>query len=468
MFLTKKGKFSYELASKTLKKLLYRIKLIASDFQKNNKTFNNLELEHNSGQRIIRLNPKDFLILPLDLLFEEQDYELVGLVKKMSEDFIRGNKWENQTSVEFVYGQLIQLLGDKIFYDLKEIDLPYTISFFNKLKEMLSEDILPLKIIVFPVIGASLKQSEKCSIGSVEFTNTLDFMKEYSSYFNRSENSNFSQVDKNFKTMCEQSDLIARLKIGGRDSTITRNAANEIMKRVYTLVKLILPRTGYNYLFFGTLGDEFLDEKHSFLFQLDNSNGTSFLNYRQTKNSLFNKNINLLQVTSKYRQGNKREEIWFHQCETIIEKYIKNDDVTDFQKRVWTALYWFGEAMVERESNSLIIKYATCLEALFNSREGGISEQIAEFTAFINSTLTDERIYIYDNVKKLYQLRSSAVHGGYTGVGIDEIFLYQIRRICEDAIIRMICYSCQEEWQNPKSYQNFIRFILRNYRFSQK
>ncbi|MEH2315863.1 hypothetical protein [Nostoc sp.] len=121
--------------------------------------------------------------------------------------------------------------------------------------------------------------------------------------------------------------------------------------------------------------------------------------------------------------------------------------------------------MSERELNPLIIKYATCLEALFNSREGGISEQISEFTAHVIGQTKDERMNIYSSIKKLYSFRSNAVHGGSVVSSIDSEFLSHIMFICESALLKMAYYSQEDYYQNSKGYEKFVQYILREYRF---
>ncbi|QJB47263.1 HEPN domain-containing protein [Dolichospermum flos-aquae] len=121
--------------------------------------------------------------------------------------------------------------------------------------------------------------------------------------------------------------------------------------------------------------------------------------------------------------------------------------------------------MSERELNPLIIKYATCLEALFNSREGGISEQISEFTAHVVGKRKDERMNIYSNIKKLYSLRSNAVHGGSVVSRLDSEFLSDIMLICESALLQMAYLSQESYYQNPKGYEKFVQYILKEYRF---
>ncbi|HEY9600464.1 MAG TPA: hypothetical protein V6C85_02565, partial [Allocoleopsis sp.] len=388
MFLNKKGKFSCELASETLKDILQNIKLLAADFNKTEEidkveSQNNAELRNESGIKTHYLRTEDILVLPLDSLFNAQTK---ARVIKIAEDFIRGNKFENNAYTEFVYQELIQLIGSKEFYTLEDITISDTILLFDNLKKTVFEDISSTKVVVIPVLGASLKQGERCIIGSVEFTNTSDFIDEYSNIFNTVRNSDYSEVLNDLEEMYQKSDLIAQVKIKNRDTTIAKSVADEIMKRVYTLVRLILPRIGYQHRFFGTLGEEYLDTRYSFLLKLNDSSNVTSLVTGRTRNRFSDNELNLLEEVAEYQPQNNTFETgrkWFSQCESIICKYVKGEEVTDFQKRVWTALYWLGETMIEREVNSLIIKYATCLEALFNSREGGISEQISEFTAFV-------------------------------------------------------------------------------------
>ena len=363
------------------------------------------------------------------------------------------------------------MLGNRDFYTQEDFTLDDSISFFDVLKNSVIEDISCTEVIVFPVLGASLKKGEKCIIGSVEFTSKSDFLEQYGATFERLRNSEYSEVNRSLDDMFQKSDLVAQVKIKNRDSSIARNATDEAMKRIYTLIRIIFPRVDFQYQFLGTLGEEYLETRYSFSMKLNDLEDITSLTAGRTMNSFSDSGINLLETVSKYRprnDGYEKGRKWFIHCESIISSYVNGEKMTKFPKRVWTALYWFGETMVEREVNSLIIKYATCLEALFNSREGGISEQIAEFTAFVCGHSKDERIYIYDNIKNLYKLRSTAVHGGDTGISIDNNFLGVIQGICESAVVSMSYYSCEKRWLDSKGYQNFIRHILREYRFSIK
>ncbi len=263
--------------------------------------------------------------------------------------------------------------------------------------------------------------------------------------------------------VCKKCDLIAQLKITNRDSDTARNLANEIMKRVYTIIRAILPIWGGRYNFFAPLGEEFLDRRFFFLFKADMSdeNNITSLTVESSHNRFSDNDINLLEKVSLHQQTDS----WFTRCESIVYKFINNEKLTDFEKRVWTALYWLGEAMHERELNPLIIKYATCLEALFNSQEGGISQQISEFTAHVVGKTKDERMEIYKNVKKLYSLRSTSVHGASVINSIDDRFLSYIQQICEVAVFKMAYLTGEDYYQSSNGYQKFINYILSEHRF---
>ncbi|MGK7956757.1 MAG: hypothetical protein AB4063_16130 [Crocosphaera sp.] len=458
MFLTKKGKFSYELVLEALNSLLHDIKIIANDFNQKDIV---LEIQHQDGSgKNTYLRPDDFPYLPLKGLLEEENKQIV---KQILYDFSKGNKIENYASIDFVYDEFIKLLGSQDFYSKDVIDLHLSISLFENLKALVHEEISSTKLIIIPVVGVFIEKGQKCVIGSVEFINKSDFLKQCI-LFKKIDNNNDHELDDEFKSFCQQSDLIAQVNIKNRDSFLAKNTASEIIKRVYTLIRLILSRIGYKHCFLGTLGEKYLEPRTSFLMKINNSKNITGFETNTTINHFKDREINLLEIISLYQ--NNADKIWFSQCESIISKYVNEEKMTNFEKRIWTALYWLGETMTEQEISSLIIKYATCLETLFNTREGGISEQISEFTAFICGYSKEERLYIYDNIKKLYKLRSTIVHGGGNEISRDEAFFHTIQSICEQAVILMSYHSCQEPWLNSKGYHNFIRYMLREYRFS--
>lgn len=173
MFLTKKGKFSYERALEALNSLLHDIQIIADNFNQKDIV---LEIQHQDESRQnTYLGPHDFPYLPLKALLEEENKQIV---KQISYDFSKGNKIENYASIEFVYDEFIKLLGSQDFYSKDVIDLHLSISLFENLKALVHEEISSTKLIIIPVVGVFIKKGQKCIIGSVEFINKSDFLEQ--------------------------------------------------------------------------------------------------------------------------------------------------------------------------------------------------------------------------------------------------------------------------------------------------
>ncbi|MEH2160020.1 MAG: hypothetical protein V7K38_03005 [Nostoc sp.] len=238
------------------------------------------------------------------------------------------------------------------------------------------------------------------------------------------------------------------------------------MKRIYAIIRSTLPTIAGKHVFFGTIGEKYLARKHSFLLIVNSNNESDIksITVSSSRNHFVENDINLLQHITILKTRNA----WFNHCDLIINKFISDEKLSSFEERVWTAIYWFGEAMNERELSAAIIKYSTCLEALFNNQEGGISQQVPEFTAYIAGDEENPQIEIYRKVRELYKLRSEAVHGKKFAKSIDTEFMFYIHEICRVATFRMAIYSGVKDFPSPGGYRGFVNYILEEYRFSRK
>lgn len=448
MYSTKKGKFSHELALKDLKEIQASIRLIAE---------RPLTMTHTNSDgvsEVVELNE-----LPLDILLKENQKRVVVNIAR---SFIKGHKLEENVSDEFTYGKLLKLIGSKSFYLTEPFSISDSVSLFEDLKTIIGEEISTVKKSIVAVLGASLEKGSLCEVGSVKFMNPLDFIDSRKLLFDGLLKHN--QDFKPYLDVFDKCDLVAQVDIKNRDTTTSKMLTNQIMKRVYTLIRLAIPSCGGRYNFFGTLGEEYLESRFSLLLHIDPSDEKALkaISFNCTSNRFSDSNVNLMETILPH----KKLDDWFARIERIISKFVNGEELTDFEERIWVALYWYGEAMTERELNSLIIKYATCLESLFNSREGGISEQISEFTAHTIGGTKDERMNIYSSIKKLYSIRSNAVHGGSIASSLSSDFLSQIMLVCETALRHMAYYSQEECYQNLRGYEKFVQYILREYRFS--
>lgn len=451
MYRNKKGKLNYDLVLKVFQEMLPIIKESA------NKETPVITFQTLDGKEVDAplLN---YIELSIDEFYKEK-------IRHIAIDFLKSEQIIDTVSEEFVYENIMKILCSEELYELETINLSDAVGTFKKLKDAINREVESTKVIIIPIVGAFLNRGESCVVGSIEFINSQDFLDKYKFLIDSEEENeihiNTFEKIRDFSDNCS---LIAQVKIQNRANDIAEIIANEIIKRVCALVRSVLPICGKNHAYFGFFGEEFLENRLYFVVDenLENErNINPFSRITITRNQPFHKDLNLLKALLPYQQFDS----YFGRCESIISKVIRHEKLTDFEERIWTALYWFGESLSERELNPLIIKYATCLEALFNSREGGISEQISEFAAHVIGTSTEHRMEVYQKVKELYSLRSSSVHGGSTEKKVDEDFLFFIRDICRSALLKMAELAGEEYYKDAKGYTKFVKYILREHRF---
>jgi hypothetical protein len=452
-YLTKNGKFNNELALKDLKEIQISIRLIASEKP---------TITHLNSEGIEEV--MELIELPLYIILNLEQKKVIG---NIAQSFARANKFQKSISNKFIYNKLLKLLGNENFYLNETFNRDDLLVLLEDLKKTAIQELSTIKVNIITIVGASLKRGCVCEVGSIKFVNPLDFVEDHKKLLD--DLFNFNEGLKPYIEVFHKCDLVAQVRIKNRDTATSKMLTNEIMKRVCTLVRLSIPSCGGRYNFFGSLGEEYLESIFSFLFYIDleddektiDEKTIKSISFERTSNRFSDNNIDLEETILPH----KGVDGWFTRIELIIGRFVNDEELTDFEKRIWTALYWYGEAMSEKEFNSLIIKYATCLEALFNSREGGISEQISEFTAHVIGKNKEERMEIYSTVKKLYSLRSNAVHGGAIENNLDSSFLERIRLICVSALLDMSYYSQEDYYQSPKGYEKFVQYILKEYRF---
>jgi len=102
--------------------------------------------------------------------------------------------------------------------------------------------------------------------------------------------------------------------------------------------------------------------------------------------------------------------------EAIIEKSRQWREADAIEDRILTALFWFNEAWKETRLLPKIVKFSTCLEALFSTTgdHEAIAEKISERLAWLSFPGEgdwQQRRNTYRTMKRVYGARSKAVHG---------------------------------------------------------
>jgi len=114
---------------------------------------------------------------------------------------------------------------------------------------------------------------------------------------------------------------------------------------------------------------------------------------------------------------------------------------TNIETRILNAIQWIGKAKHELEKEKAFIQYFFAIESLVNFNETGsispsVGAQMREYTAFILEKKPLERQNIDKLFSKLYQIRSSIVHGN-----LKEITDYEIedlQKITERLVLEFL------------------------------
>jgi len=148
----------------------------------------------------------------------------------------------------------------------------------------------------------------------------------------------------------------------------------------------------------------------------------------------------------------------------VIEKYRRTKNLSLLERRLFSSLFWFGEAWKELEPRPKLVKYVICLESLVMTGEReGLAEKLAERVAIVCTVDLAYRKKIYEDLKKIYDARSSAAHG--SGDYSDEK-LTSLNRKAEQIAVWAI-YGCAELFFTLGSLKNPGE-ILKDYFVIQK
>ena len=99
-------------------------------------------------------------------------------------------------------------------------------------------------------------------------------------------------------------------------------------------------------------------------------------------------------------------------------EFSNNDQKSDLEGLILTAIYWAGEAQDEFDLDIAFLKYCTSLECIFSHRNENITHSIAQdvsiLIAFSSYALVpiNDIDRIYSLMKKLYSVRSKIIHRG--------------------------------------------------------
>lgn len=91
---------------------------------------------------------------------------------------------------------------------------------------------------------------------------------------------------------------------------------------------------------------------------------------------------------------------------------------THFERQLLRAIHWFSDAQRQREVENVVTSLVTCWEALFTPRRKdeqskSINSSVSAGVAATAGTTEDERNYLRERTRELYDIRSDISHGRF-------------------------------------------------------
>lgn len=111
-----------------------------------------------------------------------------------------------------------------------------------------------------------------------------------------------------------------------------------------------------------------------------------------------------------------------------IWNLTKNPKISQIERRILNAVEWVGKGIKDRDSTKMLLQLTFAIESLFVFAKKGvlvspsIASQLSEASAFVAYTDKKERIKTEKFIKKIYEVRSSIVHGRATDIKDSDIY----------------------------------------------
>lgn len=142
-------------------------------------------------------------------------------------------------------------------------------------------------------------------------------------------------------------------------------------------------------------------------------------------------------IDRRFKSVNLQDEI-FKKFDPIWEKLFRiNSENNEIFKRIQTSLIWLGESMEELSIEQAFVKAIFSLEGIIGKKNSGnIAESLSTNVAVILCDDYESRMKMKKKVKRLYSVRSKAVHGESMSCSLQEYL--DVCQIVRNIILRFI------------------------------
>jgi len=267
--------------------------------------------------------------------------------------------------------------------------------------------------------------------------------------------------------------VCAEVMVNAKHSRALEVALQEVQNALRAIMVFFVGNEDSRRSYIGVKGD-IMEQSQRHILSVSSDKITSFQN--QLTGTLYELKLDKSRINWMLKNGFKK-----------ISVLLAKQKVNSFESRLKTAIYWLGSAMnvpithsqeemdvrisLAREEKTKgkkglkdfefhdvgdrLIKLMVALESLviLDQREP-IASNLSERTAFLVAKTTKDRMFVNSQIKKLYRLRSQAVHHGRIEITYSELSWLSL--VVQAAILRLISGKNRLGISNDEEFRDWL------------
>lgn len=398
------------------------------------------------------------------------DLEAIKYLRNAVEEINKDGYIKNNVTSKLLEDKIISIIKDSFEIDTESKSHFVDVK-LNDLKSDIKKGIMKWNFHV-PIYNLSIENS--FMIGKVHFYNFdknigEKFKKLFENSFDQDED--LTEIEVNINEECKFfikkniGSTVAEIKLKGIFESSHQTAFHQI-RLTLNVLKLFAQYDSDEYAIKGEIKESI--ERITLGYSEDESGDKNYFRLWQRTGPKYKHEINdeIIEIMKE----NGLDE---------LDRILKLDNPTKLEKRILTAIYWFGESMnikIPEDQNFIFrekmkddgnleyfnlgdkfLKLSNALETLivFDKNEP-IVHSVSERCAFL---LNDNypkmsKLEINKIVKNLYNTRSRIVHNGDTFVS--KIDLISMIHLIRDLIFKIIEVKCENSLKNPEELRNYL------------
>lgn len=213
--------------------------------------------------------------------------------------------------------------------------------------------------------------------------------------------------------------LIIGVQVEARDVDKARELADECFYQFENIVSYMLAEPQFKYAdIFNYFNDNrslqsFIQGEDYISFNTEKINHGANILYCDLNSPFFTDGVLDLSYGST--------QYWVNAGYSWIWEAFGRSNLTEREKRVLAAIEWVGKGVRDNDMSRALVQYTFALETLFTLDKDAVTNQLAEFSAFVYGSSPELRQKIAKQVKEIYGSRSAIAHGRTKNVPASEV-----------------------------------------------